>query len=61
MTPLTAEQRRDLMEIVDDRHDRAFPSEPARCPWSFGTSTSATPQSPTPCWTGSCTALTAST
>lgn len=23
ITPLTAEQRRDLMEIVDDRHDRA--------------------------------------
>jgi DNA replication protein DnaC len=23
MTPLTAEQRRDLMEIIDDRHDRA--------------------------------------
>jgi DNA replication protein DnaC len=23
VTPLTAEQRRDLMEIVDDRHDRA--------------------------------------
>ena len=22
ITPLTAEQRRDLMEIVDDRHDR---------------------------------------
>ena len=23
VTPLTAEQRRDLLEIVDDRHDRA--------------------------------------
>jgi DNA replication protein DnaC len=23
MTPLTADQRRDLMEIIDDRHDRA--------------------------------------
>jgi DNA replication protein DnaC len=23
ITPLTGEQRRDLMEIVDDRHDRA--------------------------------------
>ena len=23
IAPLTAEQRRDLMEIVDDRHDRA--------------------------------------
>jgi hypothetical protein len=23
MTRLTAEQRRDLMEVIDDRHDRA--------------------------------------
>jgi DNA replication protein DnaC len=23
ITPLTAEQRRDLMELIDDRHDRA--------------------------------------
>ena len=36
------------------------PSSPARCPWSIGTSTSAIPPSPTPCWTGWCTVPTAS-
>ena len=32
ITPLTAEQRRDVMEIVDDRHDRASTIVTSRVP-----------------------------
>ena len=54
ITPLTAEQRRDLMEIVDHRHDRASTIVTSQVPVersNSGTSTSATRRSPTPCST----------
>ena len=37
MSELTAAQRRDLMEIVDDRHDRADRCWPPKSPWPTGT------------------------
>ena len=60
ITPLTAEQRRDLMEIIDDRHDRASTVVTSQVPVELGTSISAIPPSLTPSWTGSCTAHIAS-
>ena len=35
MTPLTAEQRQDLMEIIDDRHDRASTIVTSQVPVEF--------------------------
>ncbi len=60
ITPLTAEQRRDLMEIVDDRHDRASTIVTSEVPVDSGTRASAIPLSPTLCSTDWCTAHTAS-
>ena len=51
ITPLTAEQRRDLLEIVDDRHGRASTVATSQLPVAHGTSISATQPSPTPCST----------
>ncbi len=45
ITPLNAEQRRDLIEIVDDRHDRASTIVTSQVRSNSGTSTSATPPS----------------
>lgn len=59
LAPLNDEQRRDLLEILDDRFNaRAPPSSPANYPWSTGTTTSPTRRSPTPSSTGSCAAPT---
>ena len=48
LAPLTGEQRRDLLEIVDDRHGADRPSSPARCRSITGTRSSAIRPSPTP-------------
>ena len=57
ITPLTADQRRDLMEIIDDRHDRASTVVTSQVPVEHWHEHIGNPTIPTPCWTGSCTAL----
>jgi DNA replication protein DnaC len=52
---LTATQRRDLMEIVEERYGRGSPMIPASCPSQRGTTSSASPPSPTPSWIASST------
>ena len=60
ITPLTAEGRRDLLEIIDDRHDRASTIVTSQVPVELWHEHIGNPPSPTPCWTGWCTARTAS-
>ena len=60
MTRLTAEQRRDLMEVVDDRHQRALHDPGDANPGSGGMTRSAIRPTPTPSSTASSTMPTAS-
>jgi DNA replication protein DnaC len=55
LTPLTAEQRRDLLEIIDDRHGRTSTVVTANCQSTTGMPTSAIPPLPTRCSTASST------
>ena len=47
LTPLTAEQRRDLLEIIDDRHGRASTMVTSQLPIDNWHAISAIPRSPT--------------
>ena len=60
ITPLNAEQRRDLMEIVDDRQDRAFTIVTSHVLVDRWHEHIGNPLSQTPCWTGCCTVHTGS-
>ena len=53
MTRLTAEQRRDLMEVIDDRHDRAATILVSQIPVSGWFDQIGDATMPTPCWTAS--------
>ena len=58
---LQDDQRRDLLEILEDRYKRrSTPWCPARCRWIAGTKSPAIPPSLTPCSTAWCTTPTAS-
>jgi DNA replication protein DnaC len=58
--PLTVEQRRDLLEIVEDRYEKGSLLMTSQIPVSDGTNSSSTQRSATPSWTVSFIALTAS-
>jgi hypothetical protein len=58
---LNPEQRRDLLEIVEDRYDTRSLIMTSQVPSTPGTTSSATPPSPTPFSTASSTPPTAST
>ena len=53
ITPLGAQECRDMLEVIDDRAGRVRPSWPARFPSSTGTPPSLTPPWRTPSSTGS--------
>ena len=55
LAPFTDEKRRDLLEIVEDRHDGCSTVIASQFPTSIGTRRSATPPSPTPSSIASCT------
>jgi hypothetical protein len=57
LTPLTAEQRRDLLEIIDDRHGRASTIVTSQLQSTNGMPTSVTRLSATPSSTASFTVL----
>jgi DNA replication protein DnaC len=58
LTPLTAEQRRDLLEIIDDRHGRTSTVVTSQPPIDNWHAISATPRLPTRSSTASSTAHT---
>jgi len=60
LAPLTGEQRRDLLEVVDDRHQRGSTIITSQVPIENWHEVIADPTSPTPSWIGSSTMLTAS-
>ena len=61
LAKLSAENRRDLLEIIEDRHGCARASSPASSPSRSGMPWSATRRWPMPSSTASCTAPTTST
>ena len=58
--PLTAEQRRDMLEIVDDRYEKGSLLITSQIPIGDGMKSSRTPRSGTRSWTASFTAHTGS-
>ena len=54
LTPLQDQERRDLLEILEDRYCTGRPSSPASCPQRSITTSSASRPSPTPSVSGSC-------
>jgi hypothetical protein len=60
MAPLKEQERRDFLEICDDRSQRRSTILTSQVPVATGTSRSAIPASPTASWTGWSTMPTAS-
>lgn len=59
IAPIAAQERQDLLELLDDSgRAAAARSSPASCPPARGISGWVSPPSPTPSWTGCCTART---